>query len=153
MSFSSAASLFAQAPAAAHTGQVTEMDAVRMLEQNALLALIGAVILTVLLWIACVARECTQLNKPRANGSKSFLAVLMLAAGLSAFGSSCTAAQRARAAEYHAAQAAENRTCPMNQHHRNEMAPGLDNRYPYYGSSHWAGPTYCKYCGQRRTNK
>ena len=63
-----AASLSAQAPAALHTSQMAEVNTfnvVHLLEQNALLALIGAVVLMGIGWICYVFQACAQLNKPQ----------------------------------------------------------------------------------------
>ncbi len=149
MALTCATSLFAQGPTAMQSVAVEEMDALRLLEQNALLALIGAVVLMGLLWICSVVHECSQLNKRRDNGSKAFMSTLILAAGLSMFGSSCTAAQQARAADLRAAQAVEGRTCPMHQHHNDQADAAFNNRSASNGYSNWYGPSFCKYCDQR----
>lgn len=119
---------------------------------NALLILLAAVALMGIVFIGQVSKACADLNRPRRNTRSSFFGLLILAAGLSVFCSSCSAEQRALAAQYRDA-AAENHTCPMNQHYTNQADPGFNNRYPSNAYSNWYGPTYCKYCGKRILNK
>ncbi len=141
---------------ASGTGQTLNLggsemtDIVGQLEYNGLLLLlVGAIVFMGLVWICYVVKECAQLNKPQKNGGKHFIALWMLVAGVSVFCGSCTVEQRARAAEYRAAQAAENRSCPSRYHHVNSENAALNNRYPYNGYSNWQAPAFCNYCGQR----
>ena len=128
-------------------------DIVDQLERSALLALIGIVVFIGLVWIGYVSKECTRLSKPQEDTRRPFMSLLILVAALSVFCGSCTVEQRARAAEYRAAEAAENRTCPAPRHHVNYENAPLNNCYPYNGYSNWKAPTYCNYCGQRIFNR
>ena len=118
-------------------------DIVGQLEYNALLALLGAVVLMGIVYLCHVSKACADLSQPQ----KSIRNLLVLVIGLSSFCSSCSAEQRARAAQYHAE--AEYHTCPMNHHKSSDRGPVFNNRYPSNGYSNWYGPTFCKYCGQR----
>jgi len=156
LSLTAAASLSAQAPAALNTAQMAELDifnVVRLLEQNALLALIGAVLLMGIAWICYVFKACAQLNKPQENTRiRPFMTLLILVAGLSIFCSSCSVEQRAMAARYRASEAAENGACPSLHHYVNQVNAPFNNRYPYSGDSNGQGPAFCKHCGQRIFN-
>ncbi len=118
---------------------------VGQLEYSALLVLLGAGVLMGIVFICHVSKACADLNRPEKNARN----LLILVAGLSVFSSSCTVEQQMRAAEYRAAQAAENRSCPSRYHHVNSENAALNNRYPYNGYSNWQTPAFCNYCGQR----
>jgi hypothetical protein len=144
--------LNAQAPASLHTAQAEALDihnTIQLLEQNALLALIGAVGLMAMVWFCAVMNACKDLNKPQKNTPKTFASLLILVAGLSVFCGSCSVEQRAMATEYRAAQAAETRNCAMSHHDAN--AP-FSNGYPSNGFSNMRNPVFCKYCGKRIAN-
>jgi len=150
-----AATLSAQAPATLHASQAGLLDisnTISLLEQNALLALIGAIVLMGMAWVCYVFNACAQMNKSRAKAPGSFQALLILVVGLSDFGSSCSVEQQAMAARYQATQAAENRTCPSPHHYENYLSTPLNNRSPYQGYANFQGPAFCKYCGQRISN-
>ncbi|MBC7776737.1 MAG: hypothetical protein H7246_14985, partial [Phycisphaerae bacterium] len=69
-SFVGASILSAQSTAVLHTKQLADvntMNTIRQLEQNALLALIGAVVLMGLMWICSVWKACAGLNQPQKN--------------------------------------------------------------------------------------
>lgn len=153
LSLTAAASLSAQAPAALHTSQMMELDVfnvVRLLEQNALLALLSAVGLMGVLWVCYVFNACARLNKPRKNTvGRPVMSLLVLIAGLSVFCGSCSVEQRAMAARYRTAEAAEIRPCPMNQHQNDQVNTAFNSQYAYTSYSNWHGPAFCKYCGQR----
>lgn len=153
LSLTAAVSLSAQAPAAMHTSQMMELDVfnvVRLLEQNALLALLSAVGLMGILWVCYVFNACTRLNKPQENtAGRPVMSLLVMVAGLSVFCGSCSVEQRAMAARYRTAEAAEMRPCPMNQHFNDQANTAINSRYPYTGYTNWHGPAFCKYCGQR----
>ena len=147
-----AATLSAQAPATLHASQAGMLDisnTISLLEQNALLALIGAIVLMGMAWVCYVFNACTQMNKPRAKAPGSFQALLILVVGLSVICGSCSVEQQAMAARYQEAHAAENRTCPSPHHYENYVNTPLNNRSPYQGYSNFMGPAFCKYCGQR----
>lgn len=133
---------------AADTGGSDMANIVGQLEYNALLALLGALVLMGMVFICHVWKACADLNRPEKNARN----LLILVAGLSVFCSSCTVEQRMRAAEYRAAEAAENRACPSPHRHVNYENTPLNNRYPYNGYSNWQSPVFCKYCGQRVFN-
>ncbi len=147
--------LFAQAPASLHTAQADALDlhnTVRLLEQNALLALIGAVGLMAMVWLCSVINACKDLNKPQKNTPKPFTSLLILVAGLSVFCGSCSVAQQARVADIQAARAAEGGhcVCPAPFYNRNYYGnSGLNNRYPNYNYSNDTGRPFCRQCGQR----
>lgn len=148
----SAATLSAQAPASMHTARAEALDihnTVQLLEQNALLALIGAIGLMAMVWLCSVMNACKDLNKPQKNTPKPFTSLLILVAGLSVFCGSCSVEQRAMATEYRAAQAAETRNCAMSHHDAN--AP-FNNGFSSNGFSNMRSPVYCKYCGKRIAN-
>lgn len=155
LSLAATAPLAAQAPAtlpAAQAGVLDINNTISLLEQNALLVLIGAIVLMGMTWVCYVFKACTQVNKHRASAHRSFLTLLVLVAGLSAFCSSCSVEQQAMAARYQAAHATENRTCPSPHHYENYTNTPVNNRSPYQGYSNLMGPTFCKYCGQRISN-
>jgi len=135
------------------TGNSDMSHIVGQLEQSALLALCGFVVLMIIIYICHVSKACVDLNRPRGNTSRSLLSLLILAAGLSAFCSSCSVEQQVMATQYLDAVAAENRACPMNQYHGNQADPAFNNLYPYNGYSTSYSPSFCKYCGKRVFNK
>lgn len=152
LSFTSAATLSAQAPTAFHTAQTAELDlsnTVRLLEQNALFALMGAVTLLGMVWVGGIFKSCAQLNRPHQHRGKQIMSLLVLVAGLSVFGSSCSVEQWAMAEqiqEAQAAQAAEQRACPMHRHSDNRPQSDV---YTYNNHTGWHGVSFCKYCGKR----
>lgn len=125
---------------------------VGQLQQNALLGLISAVVFIGIVWVCFVLKECAQLNRPQKNIRRHSTTLLILIVGLSVFCGRCTVEQRARAAEYRAAKAAENHSCPTQRHHVNYENLPFNNRYPSNGYSNWHGSFFCKYCGQRVYN-
>ncbi len=152
LSFVGASILSAQSTAALHTeqlGDVNTMNAISQLEQNALMALIGAVVLMGLMWICSVWKACAGLNQPRRNVRKSSINSLILIAGLSVFFGSCTVEQRAMAARYRIAAAAESRTCPCPHEYVNHANMSFNNRYSSTAYSNLYGPSFCRFCGKR----
>lgn len=150
------ASLFAQAPGHLQSVQAGHADIANLtgsLTQNALFTLLGVIALAGMVWIGCIIKACACLNQPQVKARKSVINLLLLVAVLSAVCSSCSVEQQAMAARYRASEAAENRSCPMNQHYSNQANTTTSNRYPYAGYSNAYGPSFCKYCGQRITNK
>ena len=153
----SQAPLFAQNPAttlrSAGLDDSTLGNLVSQLQQNALLALLGMVILMGLAWLFCIWNACAGLNsKPKNAPAPSLPLLLLVAAGLSVFGSSCSAAQQAQAADIQAARAAEGSHCVCHapfdnrNYYRNS---GLNNRYPSQDYSNDTGRPFCRQCGQR----
>lgn len=155
LSFASA-SLFAQAPGHIQSVQAGHADIATLtgsLTQNALFTLLGAIALVGMVWIGYVIKACACLNRPQVRARKSVVNLMLLAVVLSSFCSSCSVEQQAMAARYRASAAAENSTCPMNQHYSTQDNTTANNRYPYTGYSNWHGPSFCKYCGQKVTNR
>lgn len=134
----------AQASDSMFTSQAGKLDnTISLLEQTAIFALTGAVILMSIAWVFYIWKECTSLKKPQKNSAM----FLILVAGLGLFCSSCSVEQRAMAARYRTAEAAERTACPSQHHYGN--AP-LNNHFPAsYGYSNGHNPSFCKYCGQR----
>jgi hypothetical protein len=99
-----------------------------------------------LAWIGYLCYGFFSLKKSYKSRGTIFSILLFAGIGLSTLGSSCTAAQRTRAADIRATQTAEYRSCPMN-HHVDEQA---HTAYFYnQGYGNWRGPVVCKRCGQR----
>lgn len=138
----------AQASDFMYASQVENVDnTVRLLEQTAVFGLTGAVILMSIAWVFYIWKECTSLKKPQKNSAM----FLILVGGLSFFGTSCSVEQRARAAHYRTAEAAERSACPSQHHHGNTP---FNNRFPpSYSYSDGHSPSFCKYCGQRVSNR
>lgn len=124
-----------------------------ILGQNALTVLLGMVVLMGVAWIFCIGNACAGLNKKQQNARVSSLFLcLCVAAGLSMCGSSCTAAQKAQAADIQAARAAEgpHSVCHAPLDNRNYCGnSGLNNRYFNYDYSNDTGRPFCRQCGQR----
>lgn len=157
LSFVSIATLPAQnlATAFRHAGMKdsTLDHLVNQLTQNAFAALLGMVLLMGIAWIFCVWNACAELNKKIKNASTSSLLVLLcVTVGLSIFGSSCTAAQKAQAADIQAARAAEGGHCvchaPLDNRYYYGNA-GMNNRYPSQDHSNDTGRPFCRQCGRR----
>ncbi len=149
------ASLFAQAPGHMQSVQAGHADIANLtgsLTQNALFTLLGAIALVGMIWIGYIIKACACLNQPQVKARKSVINLLLLAAVLSSFCSSCSIEQRAMAARYRASEAAENGTCLMHHHYNNQADAAFHNRYPYSGYSNGQGPAFCKHCGQRIFN-
>jgi hypothetical protein len=146
----SMASLSAQVPSQFHvTQQPNCASIVDCLAQNALLLILGIVVFMGVCWCYFIFTEYTSLlRKEQKNGHWPAMSLLAFALAMSISGSSCTAAQRARAAEYRAAQEVENRRCPMNQHRNEQENTSFNNRSFYNGYSNWHGHAYCRFCGQ-----
>ncbi len=143
--------LSAQTTAALHSeqlGDMNTMNTLRQLEQNALWALIGAVVLMGLLWICSIAKACAELNQPHKSPGRSMMMLLVLIIGLSAFCGSCSAGRWERAEQYRMVMKSEfrNSPCPHEFVHPNNVP--LNNRYPSNGYSNWVGPSVCRFCGQ-----
>ena len=127
------------------TGNSDMSHIVGQLEQSALLALCGFVVLMIIIYICHVSKACANMNKVQKNTRN----LIILVAGLGSFCSSCSVEQRAMATEYRAAQAAETRNCAMSHHDAN--AP-FNNGFSSNGFSNMRSPVYCKYCGKRIAN-
>jgi len=155
LSLFSTAALSAQTPTPLHVADADGSGVaglVDLLVQNALMALLGMVVLMVIAWVFCTWKACAGLNKKPKNARVSSLFLgLGVAAGLSIFGSSCTAAQAAQAADIQAARAAEGGYCvchaPFGNHNYYGNS-GLNNRYPNYHHSNNPGRPFCKQCGR-----
>ncbi len=126
---------------------------VGQLTQNAFMALLGMVVLMGVVWIFCIGNACAGLNKKQKNAPASTLFLcLCVATGLSVFGSSCTAAQKAQAADIQAARAAEGGYCvchaPLDNRHYYGNS-GVNNRFSHDNDSNYTGRPFCRQCGQR----
>lgn len=126
---------------------------VGQLTQNAFMALLGMVVLMGIAWMFCIWNACARLNqKPKNANTSSLFVLLCVAAGLSMFGSSCTAAQQAQAANIQAARAAEGGYCvchaPLDNRHYYGNS-GLNNRFSHDNDSNYTGRPFCRQCGQR----
>ena len=135
--------LSAQAPAALHTANTGDADVtgvVDLLEHNALLALVGFVVLMAILFICHLSKACAGLNRAQKNARN----LLILVVGLSSFCGSCSVAQQARAVQYRAAEMAEYPYCHSPYQHGNYANIPFNNGY-----SKGHGPVYCRHCGQK----
>lgn len=138
------ASLSAQATTSLHAAGMGDSDVtgvIDLLEHNALMALFGFVVLMAILFICHISKACAGLNRTQKN-ARNFI---ILVAGLSSFCGSCSVEQRAMAAQYRAAEAAEYRNCPSPYQHGNYANIPFNNRNP--SSMH--GSSFCRYCGKR----
>ena len=139
----SMASLSAQATAPLHAAGIGDSDVagvIDLLERNALMALFGFVVLMAIIFICHISKACAGLNRAQKNARN----LIILVVGLSSFCGSCSVEQRAMAAQYRAAEAAEYRHCPSPYQHGNYANISFNNGY-----SNGHGPTYCRYCGQK----
>jgi MFS superfamily sulfate permease-like transporter len=144
----SMASFYAQAPGAFHSApmeQTPVAGVVDELTQHALFALLGAIVLSGAIYFAFVWKHCNDLNTKRKNINAPSMTIVLFVTGLSAFGSSCSVEQRAIAAQYRAAEAAEYRHCPSPYQHGNYANIPFNNRNPSSGH----GSSCCRYCGKR----
>lgn len=149
--------LSAQAPTVAFRAAVVNESSlgnlVGQLTQNALVVLVGIVLLMGIAWLFGIWNACAELNKKTKNAHKPSLSIILcLAAGLSVFGSSCTLAQQARAADIQAARTSEGGHCAChassdNRPYATGYAEGY-NQYPYRSNIGMNRP-FCKQCGQR----
>jgi hypothetical protein len=121
---------------------------VRLLEQSTLLALTAEVLLLGIVWGFYVFREYARLNASKQNRNNHFTALFLLVVGLGACCSSCSTMQRAKSMENRPVRAAENRTCPMNQHHYEHANASFNKTSTYKGYSNWHGHAFCRFCGQ-----
>ena len=115
---------------------------VGQLEYNALLGLVGIVVLMGIIYIGHVSKACADLNRPQKNVRN----LLILVIGLSSFCSSCSVEQQAMAAQY---RTAENRSCQINHHYSSQTGPVFNTRYSTNGYSKWYGPSFCKNVEQK----
>jgi hypothetical protein len=138
----------AQASDSMFTSQAEQLNnTISLLEQTAIFALTGAVILMSIAWVFYIWKECTSLKKPQKNSAM----FLILVVGLGLFCSSCSVEQRAMTARYRTAEAAERTACPSQHHYGNTP---LNNHFPpSYSYSNGHSPSFCKYCGQRVSNR
>lgn len=118
------------------------------LGHNALLLLMGAIALFGLVFICHISKACLDLKPRQKSTGKPFLLILVVGLGMCFLLGSCTLAQQARIEDSRAAQAAENRICPMNQHIEDPSSTAY-RRYPLNSSPNWHGPVFCRRCGQR----
>lgn len=134
-----------QAP---HMGGSDVADIVGQLQYNALLALLGAVVLMGIIFICHISKACADLNRPQEDTRRPFMTLLILVAALSVFCGSCTVEQRTMATQYRNA-AAGNRTCTMPYHTEKHTTVPYTDSYPSYGYFDLDSPAFCKYCGQK----
>lgn len=147
----STASLCAQAPSAlssTSTAQTALSSIVDNLTHYALFVLLGVIVLAGVIYFAYVWKHCTDFQRPHTNAPKAFLLLLIWATGLCTMGSGCINTQQVQAADIWAKKAAENRSCPMNQHYDNPTTT-VHNSSLYDGYSNWYGSSFCRVCGQR----
>lgn len=145
--------LSAQAPSQLH---VANMDSsgvtglVDLVVQNAILVLLGAVVLMVMVWVCCVWKACATCDKPRTYTNRSFLNLLVLVAGITTFCSSCSVEQQMLMAQYPVVDAPVAKPgCPYSNHHEFTANQAFNNRYPSYGSPNANMPSVCRHCGQK----
>lgn len=119
------------------------------LQHNALLALLGAILLMGIVYVCHVSKACADLNRSKTNVRHSFPVLLILAATLSTFCSSCSVEQQVMAEQYRAAMEVEYRGCPAHHYSGNDSNVAFDNHSSSNGHSNAFGPSFCKYCGQR----
>ncbi|MBL7798622.1 MAG: hypothetical protein JNJ90_19150 [Saprospiraceae bacterium] len=123
---------------------------VGQLEQNALTALLGMVVLMAIAWIFCVWNACAGLGKKQKNARLSSLFLcLSVAAGLSVSGSSCTAVQQAHAADIQAEMAAEGAVCVCHAPLGNNQHFGYAGMYNQPNRKPGNGMMVCRQCGRR----
>lgn len=124
---------------------------VGQLSQNALVVLVGMVLLMGIIWLFCICKACATLNKRTKNAhTLSLSIVLCVATNLSMLGSSCTATQRARVTDIQAALTADGNycACPASPDNRQQYGyAGMYNQYPRHAS--YNGKPFCRRCGQR----
>ena len=140
----SAATLSAQATTSLYASGMGDSDVngvVDLLEHNALMALFGFVVLVAILYICHITKACADLNR----APKNVRNLIILVIGLSSFCGSCSVEQRAMAAQYRAAEAAEHRHCPSPYQHGNYVNSPFNNRNPAIGH----GSSFCRDCGKR----
>lgn len=139
--------LFAQAFNSMHHTQIeAEVDgAVNRLQQYALLALIVAVVLMGIVWIAYLYKSCKQLTAPKRSAQVNLFLFLF---GLIVLGSSCTGVQLARAVEIETAQTSEN-PCYNSPHRHRYDAAYINYSTASTPYSNWRTPVFCKFCGKR----
>lgn len=136
-------------------GQAREMgitNIVGQLEYNALIALLGAVVLMGIIFIGHVSKACADLDRPRVNDRRPLFSLLILVAELSAICSSCSVEQQAMAERYRDAAAAKNDPCPFSNRHEYYANIPYNNGFPSNRYSNAHSPSICKYCGQRVSN-
>lgn len=127
---------------------------VGQLEQNALTALIGVVVLMAIAWVFCVWNACAGLGKKHKNARLSSLFLcLSVAAGLSVSGSSCTAVQQAQATDILAVQAAEGAHCVCHAPLGNNPYSGYAGMYNQPNRKPGNGMMVCRQCGRRTSER
>jgi hypothetical protein len=89
---------------------------VNQLTNNALWVILGVIAVFAVVFMYQFSKDCADLSRPQKNSHSSFFIVMALGIGLCAPLGSCTAAQRARAADFRAAQEAERCSRSVNQH-------------------------------------
>jgi hypothetical protein len=154
LAFIGTAPLCAQSRAPLQAANMDDADlsnVIGLLEQNALLALLSIVFLMGVAWFCGLWKACADLNKPQSSARPpSLLLLLALAAGLGTVGSSCTAAQQARAADIRAARDAEGGICvcniPYNNRSYNDYT-GINKQY--FDQDLATGKPFCRHCGLR----
>jgi cytochrome bd-type quinol oxidase subunit 2 len=124
---------------------------INQLENNALIILLGMVVLMGIIWICMIGKACTELRQKPKSIRVSVLPLLLFVAGLSVLGSSCSATQRAMADEMREEQSAKNPACVCpTRHIPNYHGFGQGkNYYPYDSYSNWHTSSICKHCGKR----
>lgn len=147
----------AQAPVSAfhHAGKDDSNlnGLVGQLGQNALLVLLGVVALMGLAWLFCIWNSCVGLNKKqKSTGIPSLQLLLLLAAGITVFSSSCTTLQWSRAADMYPAQPTEGGYCLCHTGYNNRFNYGYAGTYKQYTynlTSADSGRPFCQQCGRR----
>ncbi len=133
------------------SGRSDMSDVTGQLQQHAVLVLLGAVALMVLVFICGVWKACATCDKPQANSR--FFSLLIVAAGLSTFCSSCSVEQQMMMEQYPVVDAtAANPGCPYSNHHEFAANQAFTNRYPSFGSPISNTPSVCRHCGQKIHN-
>lgn len=144
--------LSAQSMASLNNVKQAELEisnAIRMLEQNVLLALTAGVVLLGIVLVFYVFKESTQSNVSRQNSHNHFLAIIVLVVGMGIFCNSCGVAQEMQATPPDLTQAHIQSGCP---HHLASQEPvAFANIYRTIGYPAQRIST-CKFCGQRIVN-
>lgn len=141
---------FAQSPASFANTQQVMADAshtISLLEQNALVVMVGVLVLLGIAWLGYVFSACAELNEKKQPTHRNALGMLLLMVGLSAFCSSCGAEQQIRAIEITETQKGEHSSVRHN--HSQYFNTSLNGAYFNNGYANWRDTPHCRQCGQR----